>query len=131
MAMIMRTRAGKPNPAKSNFERFCRIADRVNVFMVKGVLTLGKRVGVWISQHDEARPVPKVSTPPFMATPKGFDFWPNLVRKLLNPYPSSFRRQKNAAEVFPFEPVYSPMKCQANDHHANRTQSPSRYQPKN
>jgi hypothetical protein len=40
MAMIMRTSAGKPNPPKSNFERFCRIADRVNVFMVKGVLTL-------------------------------------------------------------------------------------------
>jgi hypothetical protein len=69
--------------------------------MVKGVLTWGKRVGVWISQHDEARPVPKVSTPPFMAMPKGFDFWPKLVRKLLNTYPSSFRRQKNAAHVFP------------------------------
>jgi hypothetical protein len=43
MAMIKSTSAGKPNPAKSNFERFCRIADRVNVFMVKGVLTLGKK----------------------------------------------------------------------------------------
>jgi hypothetical protein len=93
--------------------------------MVKGVLTLGKRVGVWISQHDEARLVPKLSTPPFMATPKGSDFRPKLVRKLLNTNPSSFRRQKNAAEVLPFEPVLTPMKCQANDHHANRTQSQS------
>jgi hypothetical protein len=33
MAMISKTKAGKPNPAKLKPERFCRIADRVKVFM--------------------------------------------------------------------------------------------------
>jgi hypothetical protein len=86
---------------------------------------------VWISPHDQARPVPQISTPACVVQPKGPDFRPKLVRKLLNPNPSSFRRQENAAEFFPFEPVNISMKCQANDHHANRTQSPSRHQPKN
>jgi len=55
----------------------------------------------FLAKPGEARLVPKLSTPPFMATPKGSDFRPKLVRKLLNTYPSSFRRQKNAAHVFP------------------------------
>ena len=36
IAMINKTKAGKPKPAKSKREKFCRIADRVNVLMGGG-----------------------------------------------------------------------------------------------
>jgi hypothetical protein len=33
IAMINKTKTGKPKPAKSKREKFCRMADRVNVVM--------------------------------------------------------------------------------------------------
>ena len=33
IAMIIKTKTGKPKPAKSKREKFCRMADRVNVVM--------------------------------------------------------------------------------------------------
>jgi hypothetical protein len=44
MAMIMRTNNGKPKPAKLKLEKFCRMADRVKVFMKAWTQT--KRWGV-------------------------------------------------------------------------------------
>jgi hypothetical protein len=35
IAMISKTKAGRPKPAKSKREKFCRMADRVKVFMEK------------------------------------------------------------------------------------------------